>query len=141
MSDEQEAYDYCMHHPLARPKTYPVASIAFFLLGEAGLQGAANFLSQTLTENTVWKPIPFLCYCLLSTLLLLLAGRWLAIYAIRSYQRYAPEAMRRKCTCKPNCSEYAIEAFRKYGLFVGAYKTYRRLAHTCRSGHYTVDYP
>lgn len=141
MDDEQEAYDYCMRHPLERPKVYPVEGLVFAISGEAGLQEMARFLSKALRENTAWEPSTFSCYCLLSVLLLLLGGRWIAIYAIRGYQRYAPEAMRRKCTCKPSCSEYAIEAIRKYGLFAGSRKTFRRLTRTCGNGHYTIDYP
>jgi putative component of membrane protein insertase Oxa1/YidC/SpoIIIJ protein YidD len=41
----------------------------------------------------------------------------------------------------PTCSEYAILALRKYGVIVGLYRIYIRLAKTCRGNVYRTDYP
>ena len=49
------------------------------------------------------------------------------ICIVRIYQRYAPEAVRRKCRFEPSCSEYMILALEKYGLFKGLKKGINRL--------------
>lgn len=49
------------------------------------------------------------------------------ICCVRIYQRYAPEAVRRKCRFEPSCSEYMILAIEKYGFFKGVAKGINRL--------------
>lgn len=63
------------------------------------------------------------------------------ISAVHLYQHYAPEHVRRRCLCKPTCSEYAILAVQKYGVLWGGYKTYRRLFKRCRGSIYRMDEP
>lgn len=63
------------------------------------------------------------------------------IGAIRLYQRYAPEDIRRRCLFKPTCSEYAILAVQKYGVIKGLMRTYIRLFKRCRGRVYRIDYP
>lgn len=63
-----------------------------------------------------------------------------AILAIRLYQRYAPEQVRRRCMMLPTCSDYAIMAIRRHGTLRGLAMTRRRLLHRC-DGTFTIDYP
>ena len=63
------------------------------------------------------------------------------IGAIRLYQRYAPDDIRRRCLFKPTCSEYAILAIEKYGVIIGLIKSYIRLFKKCRGNIYRIDYP
>ena len=63
------------------------------------------------------------------------------IGAIKLYQHYADEDVRRRCVCKPTCSEYAIIVLKKYGVLIGIYKIYIRLFKTCYGTVYKIDEP
>ena len=67
--------------------------------------------------------------------------RFLGIKAVECYQHYASEERRRKCLCKPSCSEYAILCFKKYCLFRALAKIRARLFKTCRGDEYKIDIP
>ena len=43
----------------------------------------------------------------------------LAIFFIRLYQRFISPQMPPRCKYVPTCSEYAIEAFERFGFFKG----------------------
>ena len=45
-----------------------------------------------------------------------------AILMIQIYQRYASASTRLRCRCIPSCSQYALIAFKKYGMSYGFYK-------------------
>ena len=49
------------------------------------------------------------------------------ICAVKLYQRFAPEAIRRKCRFEPSCSQYMILSLEKYGLRRGLSKGIGRL--------------
>ncbi len=57
----------------------------------------------------------------------------IVIFLIVIYQKFlSPTLFRRlKCRFHPTCSEYAIIAIKKYGLFLGIKKSYHRLS-KCR---------
>jgi len=61
--------------------------------------------------------------------------------AVKLYQHYAPEEIRRRCLFMPTCSEYTIMAVRKYGSIVGLFKSYLRLFYRCKGNIYQIDYP
>lgn len=63
------------------------------------------------------------------------------IGAVRLYQRYAPEDIRRRCLFKPTCSEYTILAVQKYGVIRGLKKSYIRLFKRCKGRIYQIDEP
>jgi putative component of membrane protein insertase Oxa1/YidC/SpoIIIJ protein YidD len=67
--------------------------------------------------------------------------KYAVIGAIKLYQHYAPEEIRRRCLFKPTCSEYAIMAVQKYGGIIGLCKSYFRLFYRCRGNIYQIDYP
>ena len=46
---------------------------------------------------------------------------------IAGYQRWISPAFPGKCRFRPTCSEYAIEAIRKYGALKGTYLALRRI--------------
>lgn len=137
----EEAKTYSLRHTLERPHVNWWGVAAFIIAGEGGIRLLA-FWSLHKLQEAFSPDITFAeCYCGASLLFLLLFGKPAIIGCIRIYQRYAPESVRRKCTCKPSCSEYAILALRKHGLWTGLYKSYIRLTRTCRNGQYLVDYP
>ncbi len=50
------------------------------------------------------------------------------IGCIRFYQKYlSPLKGRSTCIFTPTCSEYAIEAYEKYGFFKGSFLTFKRI--------------
>lgn len=51
----------------------------------------------------------------------------LAILLIRFYQLAISPLLGPRCRYHPTCSEYAIEALRRYGIFKGGWHTIRRL--------------
>ena len=67
--------------------------------------------------------------------------KYAVIGAIKLYQHYAPEDIRRRCLFMPTCSEYTILAIRKYGSIIGLCKSYFRLFYRCRGNIYMIDYP
>jgi len=45
--------------------------------------------------------------------------KFILFYLIRTYQKIAPERIRKACRYHPTCSEYAIAAIDKYGSYKG----------------------
>ena len=64
----------------------------------------------------------------------------LLLSLIDFYQRCVSPAFPGKCRFRPTCSEYAIEAIRKYGVARGGYLALRRILRChpfCKGG---IDY-
>lgn len=53
--------------------------------------------------------------------------RFLLTGLIRLYQHFAPDRIRNRCMFEPSCSEYMLQAVRKYGAFRGLVRGIRRL--------------
>ncbi|MDD4657507.1 MAG: membrane protein insertion efficiency factor YidD [Eubacteriales bacterium] len=51
----------------------------------------------------------------------------IAIVLIKGYRRFISPFLGQNCRFRPTCSEYAIQAYEKYGFFKGSYLTLRRL--------------
>ena len=49
------------------------------------------------------------------------------LFLIAVYQRHISPAVPGKCRFRPTCSDYAIEAIRKYGAFRGSSLALRRI--------------
>ena len=49
------------------------------------------------------------------------------IYLIRFYQKYIAPLKGPTCRFYPTCSQYAIEAFKKYGVIKGMFLTIKRI--------------
>ena len=134
-AQEQEAEEYCLHHKLERPSLHVQVALGVSLLYIIAVSALVVFLHQYLgisvllsIDFSILLSIPFI-------------GRSFLIYCIQVYQHFAPEKLRRRCICKPSCSEYSIEVLRKYGLLKGCYKIYIRLTRTCRGQRYIIDKP
>lgn len=72
-------------------------------------------------------------------IVLLLTLKYIFIWFIRIYQRYAKSETRLRCCYTPSCSEYAILALKKYGLIIGSIKAVKRLLRCGPPGG--IDYP
>ena len=55
------------------------------------------------------------------------AFSWLMILLIRFYQQAISPYLRPSCRYTPTCSQYFIEAVKKYGPFKGSYLGIKRL--------------
>ncbi|WP_425490634.1 membrane protein insertion efficiency factor YidD [Chitinophaga qingshengii] len=56
--------------------------------------------------------------------------RWLSypfIFLIKVYQWLISPLLGAKCRYTPSCSQYGLEAFRKYGVFKGGWLTIKRV--------------
>lgn len=78
-------------------------------------------------------------YIVLQLVVILITFKYIMIWFIRIYQRYAKAETRLRCCYTPSCSEYAILALKKYGVFIGGIKAIRRLLRCGSSGG--IDYP
>ncbi len=60
------------------------------------------------------------------------------IYLIRFYQKYISPIKGPTCRFYPSCSQYSLEALRKYGLFKGMYLSISRIlkCHPFNDGGY-----
>ena len=52
---------------------------------------------------------------------------WLLILFVRIYQRFISPLTPPSCRFTPTCSQYALEALRKYGPFKGSWLALKRL--------------
>ena len=86
--------------------------------------------------NTAVSIISCLLFSVLSYYLL----KRFAIGAVLLYKAFAPESMRDRCRFEPTCSTYMIMAIRKYGLFIGLYRGFRRITR-CKPPNGGIDYP
>jgi len=53
---------------------------------------------------------------------------WLLIAAVRCYQLGISPFIGPRCRFQPTCSQYFIEAVRKYGALRGSWRGFRRIA-------------
>lgn len=62
----------------------------------------------------------------------------IAVYIIELYQKYISPLKPPSCRFYPTCSQYAKEAFKKYGFFKGIYLSTKRIlkCHPFHSGGY-----
>lgn len=147
---------YVLKRPLVRPNTsYKKAAlyISLFLLANVGMTVVLYHLFRwlgisSLLPDAIWDFYRenHTAFIILLTLTQFLIGGVLAlksaiIGAVRLYQRYAPEDIRRRCLFKPTCSEYTILAVQKYGVIRGLYKAYIRLFKKCKGRTYRIDEP
>jgi uncharacterized protein len=66
--------------------------------------------------------------------------RALAIAPIRVYQRALSPALARRCKYHPTCSQYAVEAVRRYGILRGLVLAAWRLLRCNPWSHGGVDF-
>jgi len=49
------------------------------------------------------------------------------IFLIRLYQKFLSPLLGAQCRYTPTCSQYAVEALRKYGIFKGGWLAFKRI--------------
>lgn len=89
-------------------------------------------------EKTLWEAFTAV-YPVLQLAVFILCLRFIMIWFIRLYQRYAKPETRLRCCYTPSCSQYAILALKKYGALIGSIKAWRRLKRCGPPGG--IDYP
>ncbi len=130
---EDEVFYYVMDRPLHRPKINLFCAIAIFL-ADVCLSLAIGCLLSDLISVQGYIPLIFV-------LVFIHTLRFLGIVFVKCYQHHAPEEMRRRCLCKPTCSEYAIICFKKYIFVYALFKICRRLFKICKGMDYKIDLP
>jgi len=70
----------------------------------------------------------------------LLLLKYILIFIIKIYQKFAPISIRSKCRFEPSCSNYMLQSVEKYGLFKGLKKGINRLKR-CNTNDGGYDYP
>ena len=125
-----EAKEYAHNHPLNRPTINWILIIVYCFLIELMICCISLWLHKFFVQ----------IFILANVLSIVLSLKTLIRILIKCHQRYAPICVRRRCKCKPSCSEYALIALDKYFLPIAILKIYNRIMHTCR-GDYKVDYP
>lgn len=85
--------------------------LLLFLLNRLGAPGWTAVLAASLPP-LIWLVIRLQPFC---------------ICCVKLYQRFAPEAIRRKCRFEPSCSQYMILSLEKYGVWKGLPKGISRL--------------
>jgi uncharacterized protein len=66
-------------------------------------------------------------------------GRSVALMPIRVYQRMISPALPRRCKYYPSCSQYAVEAIKRYGVLRGLVLAVWRLLRCNPWSHGGVD--
>jgi putative component of membrane protein insertase Oxa1/YidC/SpoIIIJ protein YidD len=64
-------------------------------------------------------------------LLFLVFSKESAVGSIHLYQRYAAAETRLRCCMFPSCSQYTAMAIKRYGVIIGVWKGFFRIAKRC----------
>lgn len=81
-----------------------------------------------------------LFFIIVNIIYYLLLLKYILIFLIKIYQKFAPISIRSKCRFEPSCSNYMLQALEKYGLFRGLKKGINRLKR-CNVYGGGYDYP
>ena len=124
--------------PLKRPKIKKWHVVLLFLVFPVLIALSVRIL--------VLLPVSIAIKILVFALLLLmeieLYIRFCFLQAVRCYQHYAKDEVRRRCMCVPSCSEYATICLRKiFPLAVALIKIRIRLKKICKGGECRLDFP
>lgn len=133
-TDTDSIRDYCKHHELSRPSINWGGAILAFMLFEAIVFVFISTLSLSANSFFFFEEAAHI-------VALILGGRLILRFIVKIYQRYAPESLRRQCTCKPTCSEYALLVLQKYYWPKALIFIIRRVMYTCQQPGYKIDYP
>lgn len=152
---EQDIVEEYLKRQLYRPNTNIVKAILYivlliiiceiitFIVGLVINVLAISFEPSVhigVINNNTWSDVIYINLIVL-LIVFFFTLRITLIGLVHLYQHYAPEWMRRRCMCKPSCSEYMILAVKKYGPFIGTAKGIKRLVKTCDGIVYKIDYP
>jgi len=130
---QNEVDYYVMQRPLHRPRINLFCAITIFFIDIGLSLGISCILGKILSLQR--------CIFLIFVLIFMHTLRLLGVVAVKCYQHYASEGRRRRCLCKPTCSEYAILCFKKYIFVYALIKIHKRLFKTCKGEDYKIDWP
>lgn len=154
--EQRIAERYVLEHKLERPDTdakkavkcfcifmimsFLFAVLSFHLFQWLGIFTSLpnSFIQFQNRHPAIFKIFYYIIFIAIMGLFVLKKA---VIGAIKLYQHYTSEDIRRRCLFKPTCSEYAILAIKKYGVIVGLIKAYNRLFRKCKGNIYRIDYP
>lgn len=140
MTEHELVQYYCKERALHRPTTN-YKDLLRYLLQLACITFIVSIIFQMTLKELCWnikfQHSSFYIYAIC----FLLRLKKFMIMSIEIYQHYAPEHIRRKCICKPTCSEYAIICIRKYNIIKALIKIHRRLTKECVGQVYHIDEP
>ena len=125
---------YCRYHELSRPNINWLLIVSVIIVFELLIFICLYCLPLSAS-------LFLLLYEIAHIIVFLILGRTILQLIIQVYQRYAPESLRRQCSCQPTCSEYALLALKKYAWPKALILIIRRLTHTCQQPGYKIDYP
>lgn len=143
-AEYEEAKDYCYNRILERPNIsykkiivqFSLCVIIKFIVSFIVCVFCAGFDLYLINIKNF-----FLFYFILTLIFSILFLRKFFILSIKLYQKYAPENIRRKCCCKPSCSEYSIMVIGHYGVIIGSAMAFKRMFITCSGKSFYIDYP
>lgn len=143
-AEYEEAKDYCYNRILERPNvTYKKVIALFFLY--VIIKIIFSFFSCLFFAgfdlNLVNLKKFFLFYFIVTIVFSIFFLRKFFILFIQLYQKYASDSTRRKCCCKPSCSEYSILVIAHYGAIIGSIMAFKRMFITCSGESFYIDYP
>ena len=84
--------------------------------------------------------VSFLSGSIFLLIMVLVHIKYVVIWLVKVYQRFAPEKVRNKCRYEPSCSNYMILAIEKYGFWKGFTKGFVRWTH-CKPPYGGHDEP
>lgn len=137
ISEQEDAKIYVLTKKLSRPKTNLLTLLLILLIYILCGLLTGFILTKLLNIKNKQVYIYIFSYVLLFYIFLKL----FCLKIIECYQHYAKEDIRRKCLCKPTCSEYAIAVLKKYPTVTALRKIYYRLFKTCKGEIYKIDLP
>lgn len=125
---------YCRHHELNRPHINWLFIASVIIIFELLVCVCLGLL-------TLSVGLFLLLAEMVHIVAFVLFGRAILRLIVKIYQRYAPEALRRQCSCQPTCSEYALLTLQKYAWPKALMLIIRRVTQTCQKPGYKIDYP
>lgn len=143
-AEYEEAKDYCYNRILERPNvTYKkaIVQILLFVIIKIVVSFFSCFFYAGFDLSLVNIKQFLLFYLIVTLIFSIFFLRFFFILLIKLYQKYAPDSIRRKCCCKPSCSEYAIMVIRHYGAIIGSIMACKRMFITCSGKSFYIDYP
>jgi len=109
IQEQCEIQQYILTKPLDRPKTSVWTILIIIFLYSA----TAFFLSLATIYIFRIRNSITLTYLFFFLLGFIIIAKFLTIKLVECYQHYAKEEIRRRCLCKPTCSEYALAVLKK----------------------------
>lgn len=126
--------DYCRNHKLSKPHiNWLCIGFVIFMFETTLLVCVSKLPLSAGSFLLLFEAVHILAF--------MLYGRVILRLLVKIYQRYAPESLRRQCTCRPTCSEYALLTLQKYCWPKALVLIIRRVTRTCQQPGYKIDYP